>query len=100
MNFTSGEYFVVDVRSLTGFTLSNAPLSVDGGRKRVDEMVELTSDLIHAGANGPSASGFSYAQLRVLGVSTPPRKGWLSNLVGKRIARSQYEKFLSLRKRK
>jgi hypothetical protein len=65
-----------------------------------EQMVVLTSELLHAGANGDSQSGFCYAQLEVLGISTPPPKGWLKGLVGKAIPRSQYDRFLSFRKKR
>jgi len=58
--------------------------------------VMLTKQLIHsAGRNG---IGFNKVQLAVLGVSWPPRKNWLRKLIGTKISREQWEKFVALRR--
>lgn len=59
-------------------------------------MITLTSSLIHQ--LGTKGAGFTYAQLRLLGVETPPPKGWLSDLVGTRISEDTYNACLALRK--
>lgn len=46
-------------------------------------MIKLTHKLIHSA--GTSGCGFNTAQLTLLGVSMPPKKGWLSALIGKEI---------------
>ncbi len=54
-------------------------------------MIELTWENIHAAAR--SGCGFTRAQLAVLGIQWPPRKGWVVNLIGKEITDAQYEAF-------
>ena len=57
--------------------------------------IKLTHDNLHAlGTNG---IGFNKKQLSVLGISWPPKKGWLSNLIGTEITDVQYQTLLSLR---
>ena len=44
-------------------------------------------------AHGTRAAGWTAAQLRVLGVPWPPRKGWLKQLVGVSVTQAQREAF-------
>jgi hypothetical protein len=53
--------------------------------------MKLTWENIHAAAT--KGCGFTGAQLAVLGITWPPRKGWLRNLIGKEITDAQYEAF-------
>jgi hypothetical protein len=73
-------------------------LPVSPEPRQDDGMVTLTSDLLHAGGNG--GCGFSRRQIEALGLPWPAEKGWLTSLVGKTIPRSQYDRFVSLRKRR
>lgn len=57
--------------------------------------MRLTSELIHsAGSNG---MGFNSAQLRLLGIYWPPKKGWIRALEGKEISNSTWEQVIRLR---
>lgn len=52
--------------------------------------MKLTRELIHSVAT--SHVGFNRFQLSILGVQWPPKKGWLSNLVGKEISDSDFDR--------
>ncbi len=56
--------------------------------------ITLTSALIHSGAT--AHDGFKKAQLAQLGVAWPPKKGWLSGLIGTKIPISTYDRFVAL----
>lgn len=56
--------------------------------------ITLTSDLIHHGAT--AHDGFKKAQLAVLGVAWPPKKGWLSGLIGTKVSMVTYNRFIAL----
>lgn len=57
--------------------------------------MKLTHDNLHAlGTNG---QGFNKKQLHMLGVSWPPKGGWLKKLIGTEITDIQYQTILSLR---
>ena len=55
----------------------------------------LTRENIHDGAS--SECGWNKEQLSILGVKWPPKKGWLSKLIGRTISDADYAKFLALR---
>lgn len=57
--------------------------------------MKLTRENIFAGRSGPG--GWNKHQLAVLGVSWPPVKGWLSQLIDKDIPDEDYSLFLRLR---
>ena len=57
--------------------------------------IKLTHDNLHAlGTNG---KGFNKNQLHILGISWPPKGGWLKQLIGTEITNEQYQTILSLR---
>mgnify|MGYP001606919754 CR=1 FL=1 len=56
----------------------------------------ITSEWLHVHAS-VGGVGWNAAQLRVLGVAWPPRKGWLSRLVGTKISREVKAEFERLR---
>lgn len=55
----------------------------------------LTDKLLEAGAS--QHGNWTAAQLRVLGISWPPPKGWKNALVGKPILQTDYRLFLHLK---
>jgi len=58
--------------------------------------MKLTYSIIHsAGSSG--GDGFNYAQLKLLGVELPPKKGWLSNLIGKEVPDDIWIKVMALK---
>lgn len=57
-------------------------------------MITLTRDLIHSAAT--SNCGFRKSQLEALGVSWPPKKGWLSKLAGTTVTQMQWDLFVHL----
>ena len=57
--------------------------------------IKLTHENLHAlGTNG---QGFNKKQLHMLGISWPPKGGWLKKLIGTEITDIQYQTILSLR---
>ena len=50
----------------------------------------LTRENIHALCGSPCGEGFTRKQLDLLGVASPPKKGWLSALRGKVITAAKY----------
>ena len=46
-------------------------------------MVKVTAEFIHSGKVGPG--GWCAAQLRMLGISWPPKSGWIESVVRKNI---------------
>ena len=54
--------------------------------------VVLTKALIEAGRT--VNSGYSKKQLLALGVSYPPKSGWIERLIGTEVSDEQYERFL------
>jgi len=58
------------------------------------ETVILNHELIEAGAT--SGVGFCHKQLEALGVDFPLIKGWKRALIGKKITKIDYERFLAL----
>ena len=54
--------------------------------------VVLTKALIEAGRTGNS--GYRKKQLLALGVSYPPKSGWIERLIGTEVSDEQYERFL------
>lgn len=54
--------------------------------------VVLTKALIEAGRTGNS--GYRKKQLLALGVSNPPKSGWIERLIGTEVSDEQYERFL------
>lgn len=61
-----------------------------------DSSVTLTNELIVAGSTSTRGT-WTYRQLRLLGVSMPPKKGWKHSVIGNEIPTSQYERFLALK---
>ena len=60
--------------------------------------IKLTDKNLHAlGTNG---KGFNKKQLHILGISWPPKGGWLKQLIGTEITNEQYQTLLSLRNAK
>ena len=57
--------------------------------------IELTVNNIKAGAS--YKGGWSKAQLSILGVNWPLKKGWIGRIAGKIITKEQYDRFLSLK---
>lgn len=52
--------------------------------------MKLTKELLH-----PRGSEHNKAELEALGLSWPPKKGWLTRLIGAEISEAQYAKFLA-----
>lgn len=62
------------------------------------ECVTLTRAMLHAaGKESGAGRSFNKTQLAALGVQWPPRKGWLTALVGQRVPREAYERFMALK---
>lgn len=57
----------------------------------------LSSDLLHSASTSDSGHGFNWTQLKLLGVSWPPHKGWLSALVGQEVNDRTWELVMRLR---
>ena len=55
----------------------------------------LTVNNIKAGTS--YRGGWSKAQLSILGIKWPLKKGWLHRLAGKKITQDEYDRFLSLK---
>lgn len=55
----------------------------------------LTRAILHGA--GTAGVGFNRSQLQVLGVSWPPRKGWLGQLVGAEVSDETWQTVLKLR---
>lgn len=55
----------------------------------------LTRENIHAGAS--EQGGWTKQQLALLGVPTPPQKGWLTRLIGRHIDARTYREFMALK---
>lgn len=55
----------------------------------------LTSENLHALASG--GNGFTSEQMRILGVTWPPPKGWLKKRIGTTLPIATYEHLLSLK---
>ena len=62
-----------------------------------EEFITLTRELIMKGSSSPSGS-WNAKQLLVLGIKWPAKKGWLSELRGKKIPKAKYNQFLSLKR--
>lgn len=58
----------------------------------------LTHSVLHSA--GTRGIGFNRHQLAILGVSWPPTKGWLSNLIGTEIDDAKWEVVMALKDRK
>jgi hypothetical protein len=54
--------------------------------------MKLTHENLHA-ASSSGYDGFTKAQLLELGISWPPKKGWLSSLIGREISDESYDRF-------
>jgi hypothetical protein len=57
--------------------------------------IEITMQIILMGKS--SRGGWGREQMRLLGVPWPPKHGWVEKVVGTRISREAYNKFLSLK---
>lgn len=55
----------------------------------------LTKQILHSA--GTQGMGFNRAQLSLLGVSYPPKKGWLNALVGAEISDDTWKTVIRLR---
>lgn len=60
-----------------------------------DHLFEITNDFIVAGMSGNG--GFNYAQLKLLGVETPPKTGWKERIIGTKIPRETARKYLAMK---
>jgi hypothetical protein len=58
----------------------------------------LTHENLHGCAT--QWGGFTRAQCQIMGVHWPPRRGWLRDLIGKRIPVEQFEQFREARLRR
>lgn len=56
---------------------------VDRRKVGVREMVKVTAEFIHSGRVGPG--GWCAAQLNMLGLSWPPKAGWIESVSNKNI---------------
>lgn len=61
-----------------------------------EDLFEITDDFIVAGMSG-NVSGFNYAQLKLLGVETPPKTGWKERIIGTKIPRETAKKYLAMK---
>jgi len=82
-----------DLRQSIESELLNRSLSTGN-----DEFLTLTSKMLHD-ASTCGYHGFNAAQLAVLGMKWPPKKGWLKRLIGSTITTSQYLKFVKAGKK-
>jgi hypothetical protein len=57
--------------------------------------MKLTREIIHGA--GTLGMGFNRHQLGLLGVKWPPKKGWLSGLIGTEIPDETWEKVMRLK---
>lgn len=57
--------------------------------------MKLTREIIHSA--GTLGMGFNRHQLALLGVKWPPKKGWLSRLVGTEVSDDVWEKVMRLK---
>ena len=62
------------------------------------ELVTITEEFLRSGMN--SGVGICNKQLKILGVPTPPKSGWLKELIGKTITKETAEKFLAAKKKR
>ena len=60
----------------------------------------LTRENLHELSGSPGKCGFTRKQVEALGFSWPPKKGWLSSLIGKEISPDEYEHVRSLIRKK
>lgn len=60
-----------------------------------DETVEITRELLEKGRGADGS--WTPAQLQLLGVESPPPRGWRHDLRGKRISREDADAFIELR---
>lgn len=54
----------------------------------------LTRELLHQACT--KKDGFTRAQVESLGITWPPKKGWLSGMIGKEVTEEQYAEFVRL----
>lgn len=59
------------------------------------EQITLTYQLLHSA--GTEGIGFNYHQLKLLGVPWPPKRGWLTRLIGTQVDSRTWETVLRLR---
>jgi len=57
--------------------------------------MKLTHQNIHAA--GYSGCGFNSDQLAILGIQWPPKKGWLSRLIGTDLPDADYQRLYELK---
>lgn len=60
--------------------------------------MKITRDLIMAGSSTTHTGAWNKKQLEVLGISWPPKHGWLHGMIGSEISDEKYQKFLSLQR--
>lgn len=70
------------------------PVKIQDPDTPINGFVVLTNKLLRDTAS--NKCGWTCAQLQCLGVFCPPKKGWLRRLIGKQIAKSDWEQFLAL----
>ena len=58
------------------------------------EKLMLTLAMIDAGSNGPG--GWNREQLKLIGVTWPPKSGWKERAIGREITKNDYDRFLAL----
>jgi hypothetical protein len=56
--------------------------------------MKLTRENIHAAAT--KNNGFNRAQIELFGINWPPKKGWLTSLIGKEIPDDVYYKIVAM----
>lgn len=57
--------------------------------------VIVTNELVRQGQS--ERGGWNREQLRILGVKWPPKKGWRSRVLGRRISEEDRDRFLAIR---
>lgn len=57
--------------------------------------MQITEELLAEGRSGPG--GWSKAQVTILGVEWPLRKGWKARIMGREISEADAARFLRLR---
>src|ERR1017187_9194056 len=58
----------------------------------------LNREILHEA--GRSGCGFNYHQLKLLGVPLPPKKGWLSALIGTEVSDETWQQVLQFKDRR
>lgn len=53
--------------------------------------IRLTRENLHMLSGSPGSNGFTKKQVELLGFTWPPKKGWLSSLIGREITLDLYQ---------